>query len=72
MKQLAASEVIFISKLLQLEASELSVLKGTLPFASDKDLKEMIKTSITDSETRIKGLRQFINDNNVTVAGGVQ
>ncbi|WP_107690356.1 hypothetical protein [Coprothermobacter proteolyticus] len=72
MKQLTASEILFVSKLLQLESADLSVLKATLPFVSDKELKELIKTSVKNSEARIKGLRQFISDNDVMVAGGVQ
>jgi len=46
MKQLTASEILFVSKLLQLESADLSVLKATLPFVSDKELKELIKTSV--------------------------
>jgi len=55
MKQLTASEILFVSKLLQLESADLSVLKATLPFVSDKELKELIKTSVKNSEARING-----------------
>lgn len=72
MKQLTASEVIFLSKVLQLESADLSVSKASLALVSDKDLKRVVETGITSIEARIKGLQQFISENNITSVGGAQ
>ncbi|MFZ5989558.1 MAG: hypothetical protein ACOYWZ_20875 [Bacillota bacterium] len=72
MRQLTASEVIFLSKLLQLEAADLSVSKASLSLISDDQLKTVVQAGIASSQTRIKGLQQFISENNITTAGGGQ
>jgi len=56
MKQLTASEILFVSNFFSSNPRSLSVLKATLPFVSDKELKELIKTSRKNSEARINGL----------------
>ena len=72
MRQLASSEVIFLSKVLQLEASNLSVSKASLALINDSQLKTAVKASIMSAESRITGLQQFVTENDITVVGGGQ
>lgn len=73
MRQLTPSELVFISKIMQMEAAELSVIKASLDLASDDQLKTTVKNYILNSESRLKGLQQFITENNIIpVMGGEQ
>ncbi|TYQ15870.1 UNVERIFIED_CONTAM: hypothetical protein Cloal_2361 [Acetivibrio alkalicellulosi] len=70
MKQLTSSEVIFLSKILQLEATNLSVSNTSLSLISDNKLKSVVKAGIESAENRIKGLQQFLSDNDLVSIGG--
>ena len=72
MKQLTANEILSISRLLQMEANGLTITKASLNVITDDQLKALTQTGITASETRIRGIQQFINENNIITTGEVQ
>ncbi|MGE5549189.1 MAG: hypothetical protein ACM3ZC_01495 [Bacteroidota bacterium] len=72
MRQLTASEVLSFSKLLQAETIGLEVAKATVGVIADEQLKKLTQSGITASEARIRGLQQFIAENNVIRVGEVQ
>jgi phosphopantetheine adenylyltransferase len=45
------------------------VMKGLI---TDEDLKREANASVLAAEGRIKGVQQFINENQVTITGGVR
>jgi hypothetical protein len=72
MRQLSSSEILSISKLIQMETNSLAIAKAGVNIISDGQLKTQAESGITASEARIKGLQQFIMENNIINQEGVQ
>ena len=66
MRELAMSEVLSLRELLQMETNVLAASKATAALVQDPQLKAITDAGILATETRIKGLQQFINENQVT------
>lgn len=66
MRKLAEGEVISLTGLLKFESDGLAVLKTMDALIKDDELKKQTESGILAAEGRIKGLQQFINENNVT------
>ncbi|PKM49599.1 MAG: hypothetical protein CVV02_15285 [Firmicutes bacterium HGW-Firmicutes-7] len=65
MSKLPVNEILSISKLVQMETSALAVSKAGLKAITDEELRTQAKSGIHAGEARIKGLQQFIVDNDV-------
>lgn len=68
MRKLAEGEVISLTGLLKFESDGLAVLKTMEPLIKDDELKKQTESGILAAEARIKGMQQFINENNVTIS----
>ncbi|MFZ5966987.1 MAG: hypothetical protein ACOYVK_07405 [Bacillota bacterium] len=71
MRVLSEDEKLSLVKILQMEADAIKQMKNIQGFIDDKELKRLAEAGILDSEVRIKGLRQFINENQVIDIKGV-
>lgn len=65
MRKLTESEMLSISKMLQMETNGLALSKATLGLIEDQELRSFAESGIQSAEARIKGLQQFINENNI-------
>ncbi|PKM96258.1 MAG: hypothetical protein CVU84_00655 [Firmicutes bacterium HGW-Firmicutes-1] len=65
MKKLPSSEILSISNLILMETTGLAMAKAGVNVITDEQLKAQAKSGITAGEMRIKGLQQFIIENNV-------
>lgn len=65
MRKLSQEELINLNKLLQAETSAISKARMIVPAIDDKKLREMVEVSIASCEARIKGIQQFINENDI-------
>lgn len=70
MRQLADNEVLSLSNLLKMEKDALAVSKATQTLISDDNLKKQAEAGILAAEGRIKGIQQFINENQITGTKG--
>ncbi|MDP4145935.1 MAG: hypothetical protein Q8936_15845 [Bacillota bacterium] len=71
MRRLSESEVLSLREILQSETVALQGAKAMQAVATDQDLKNQISSSITAAECRIKGIQQFISENEILPSGGV-
>lgn len=71
MKQLTSTEILSMSKLLQMETNSLALAKASINIISDEQLRTVSEAGVVAAEARIMGLQQFISDNNVQDMGGV-
>ncbi len=65
MRKLAPGEVLTLRELLQMESNALAASKATVALITDPQLKAIAEAGILTSEARIKGMQQFIQENNV-------
>jgi len=72
MRNLTPSEVLSISKLLQMETNSLAVAKAGINVITDDQLKALAQSGINTAEARIRGIQQFVAENNITAQEGVQ
>ena len=72
MRQLAEGEVLSLTGLLKMEKDGLAVSKAMQQLITDDQLKKQAEASILASEGRIKGIQQFINENQITDTKGVK
>lgn len=72
MRQLAPNEILALSKLLQMETNALAVAKAGVNVISDPQLKNLAQSGIIATESRIKGISQFIMENNIMSQEGIQ
>jgi phosphopantetheine adenylyltransferase len=70
MRKLSEGELLSLTSLLTMEKSGLAVAKVMQNLISDEDLKKQAEASVLAAEGRIKGVQQFINENQVTIPGG--
>ncbi|WP_454054426.1 hypothetical protein [Clostridium sp. Marseille-Q7071] len=71
MRKLSEAEVLSLTSLLKMEQDGLIVQRAVNALITDENLKRQGESSVLASEGRIKGLQQFINENQVTVPGEV-
>ncbi len=72
LRQLTSSEELSISKLLQLETNSLVIEKAGIHVIADEELRMQAESGIMATEARIRGLQQFLQENNIAEEGGTQ
>jgi len=72
MKKVTPSELLSLNKLLQMETNSLAMAKAGINVISDEQLKTLAESGISAAEARIRGIQQFIMENNVVTEEGVQ
>lgn len=65
MRKLSDAEMLSLTELLQMETNALTKVKAARTLASDQELHRMIEATILAAEGRIKGIQQFINENDI-------
>jgi hypothetical protein len=71
MRKLAESEVLSLRELLQMETHALEKAKLVQPIAKDQHVQELISSGISAGEARIRGIQQFISENEILEPGEV-
>lgn len=71
MRKLAESEVLTLIGLLKMESDGLAVSRAMNALIEDAALKKQAEAGMLAAEGRIKGLQQFIQDNQVISVEGV-
>ncbi|MTI83082.1 MAG: hypothetical protein FH756_04095 [Firmicutes bacterium] len=66
MRKLAEGEILSLTTLLKMEQDSVTVARGMQNLISDEALKKQAESGILAMEGRIKGIQQFINENQVT------
>ncbi|WZL71988.1 hypothetical protein QBE52_12850 [Clostridiaceae bacterium 35-E11] len=72
MRKLTEGEILSLTGLLKMEKDGLAVSKAMQALITDQDLKQQAEAAILATEGRIKGIQQFINENQVTTTGEVK
>ena len=72
MRELSDGEVLTLTGLLKMEKDGLAVSRAMQTLISDDSLKTQAESAVMAAENRIKGIQQFINENNVTNVEGVE
>ncbi|MFW6023015.1 MAG: hypothetical protein ACOCZ5_03335 [bacterium] len=70
MRELAENEVISLTGLLKMEKDNLALAKATQTLISDQELKKQAESGIMAAQGRIKGIQQFINENQIADVKG--
>lgn len=65
MRKLSEAEVLSLTSILKMEKDGLAVSKAMQGLISDQELKQQAEAGILATEGRIKGIQQFINENNI-------
>lgn len=68
MRKLSDVENISLAAILKMESDGVIMQRAINALISDEDLKRQSEASILATEGRIKGIQQFINENNIPVA----
>ncbi|GAB6181181.1 hypothetical protein JCM14036_25000 [Desulfotomaculum defluvii] len=71
MRQLTPSEVIQLREMLQMESNALAKSKATLPLITDDDLRREAVNGMQAMDARVRGLQQFIVENEIIRTEGV-
>lgn len=66
MRELTEGEVLSLTGLLKMEKDALTVSKATQILITDEDLKRQAEAGLLATEGRVKGIQQFINENQIT------
>lgn len=66
MRKLSEAEILSLTAILTMEKDGLAVAKTMKTLISDEEIKRETETGILAAESRIKGIQQFINENQVT------
>lgn len=72
MRKLTEGELLSLTGLLKMEKDGLTVTRATQALITDEDLMRQGKAGILATESRIKGIQQFINENQITMTGEVE
>lgn len=72
MRKLSEAEILSLTGVLTMEKDGLAVAKAMKALITDEEIKKQAETGILATEARIKGIQQFINENQVTEVKGVQ
>ena len=67
MRVLSEVENLSLAAVLKMESDGLIMQRAIDALITDEDLKRQSQSSILASEGRIKGIQQFINENNILV-----
>lgn len=67
MRKLSDVENISLAAILKMESDGVIMQRAINALISDEDLKRQSEASILATEGRIKGIQQFINENNIPV-----
>ncbi len=65
MRKLTEIEILNLKKMLKGESTEVIKARMLIPAINDDELRRASETSILTAEARIKGIQQFINENNI-------
>jgi len=71
MRELAPSEILSLRELMQMETNALAKTKAIQPMVKDAELKRLVEAAILSSEATIRGMQQFITENQIIDAGEV-
>jgi hypothetical protein len=71
LRNLSDAEMLSLTELLQMETNALTKVKAARALASDQELQRIIEATILAAEGRIKGIQQFINENEIVRTGEV-
>ena len=71
MRTLSKTEVLSLRELLQMETQSLEKARIMKSVAKDQHVEELLNTGITAMEGRIRGIQQFISENDILEAGEV-
>ncbi|ERJ12216.1 hypothetical protein [Haloplasma contractile] len=63
MRELSVAEILSLSSILTLEKDVLAVTRVLVDFITEDDLKKQVEAGILDTEERIRGIQQFIEEN---------
>lgn len=72
MRKLSDVEMQSLAALLKMEQDGLVVQRAVNTLITDGNLKRQGESSVLAAEGRIKGLQQFINENQASVSGEVK
>ena len=72
MRKLSEGELLSLTGLLTMEKDGLAISKVMKNLISDEELKKEAEASVLATEGRIKGVQQFINENQVMLKGGMK
>ena len=72
MRKLTEGEILSLTGLLKMEQDGLTVTRAIQSLITDDDLRRQTEAGILATESRIKGIQQFVNENQVTTTGGFQ
>lgn len=72
MRKLSETEILSLTGILTMEKDGLAVSKAMKTLITDEEIKRQAETGILAAEARIKGIQQFINENQVTELKGAQ
>lgn len=72
MKKLTEGELLSLTALLKMEDNGLTVTRATQTLITDDDLRRQGEAAILATESRVKGIQQFIDENQVTITGGLK
>lgn len=70
MRKLSEVEVLSLTGVLKMESDGLAMQRAVNSLITDDDLKRQSEASILATEGRIKGIQQFMNENEVVVSEG--
>lgn len=65
MRKLSEAEVMSLTSLLTMERDGLAVSRAVQSFINDDEIKKQAEAGILAAEGRIKGIQQFINENQI-------
>ncbi len=72
MRKISDSEILALTRLLQMETNGLSLANVSLNMIGEEELRKHAETSISSTQSRIKELQQFIRENNILSIQEVQ
>lgn len=65
MKKITAAEMLELTSLLSMETTNLANAKSVREFIQDDELQNLIDSFIQASEEKVKGIQQFVHENNI-------
>ncbi|GAB6098709.1 hypothetical protein JCM16358_05880 [Halanaerocella petrolearia] len=68
MRELTQSEKLTLRQLLEMETNALAKAKAIQEVITDDDLKKEVESGILAMEGRVKGIQQFINENDIVTS----
>ena len=72
MRELTEGELLSLTGLLKMEKDGLTVARAVQSLITDDDLRRQAEAGVLATESRVKGIQQFVSENQVTPTGGGQ